>query len=363
MPGPVSTLLFDNAPVFRDRVLSELYRTHPETRLWFPAHADDAHRHLVFALAFLLDNEPDEQLLANLTREHHAFGLTPEVAESGLGIMKRAIHELGEDLPYDAIYQADKRLDWVRNVMVRNLASYGPPAWGTVVDVQRRARRVTVVRLECPVRPHYLPGQYLAVSSPHIRGYWPHLAPAIPANDGGFIEFHLYDQPELQGLAVSQPGDQWFFGPAHGNLAITGEREALMIAHNTGLAPLKCILLDLLARGNNTRTHMYCGADYPGELYDLAGLWQLAATSPWLSVTPVSEHDEDEWWVGGTEHSRPPRGLHVRQVGALSDVVTQYGAWGDRDVLLAGETDWTATMRESLLQAGTPAEQIQVLAL
>ncbi|MEJ5998211.1 2-polyprenylphenol hydroxylase [Corynebacterium sp. H130] len=363
MPGPVSQVILDNAPVFRDRVLTELYATHPETRLWFPAHADDAHQNLVFALTYLLDNDPDEALVENLAREHRAFGLTPEIAESGFGIIGRAIHALAADLPYEDVHAADQRLSWMLAVMTRALIEAGEPACGTVVDVQRRCRRVTVVRLECPVRPIYLPGQYLGVSSPHIQGYWPHLAPAIPANEGGFIEFHLFDIPELQGLAVSQPGDQWFFGPAHGNMAVTGKRDVLMIAQNTGLAALKSILLSMLSSGNTHRTHLYVGADYPGELYDLASLWQIAATSPWLAVTPVSLHAADEWWVAGTEHSRPPRGLHVRQEGTLNDVITQYGSWGDRDVLIAGSPEWADSMRESMIQAGCPADQIQVCKL
>ncbi|QGU01182.1 Phenol hydroxylase P5 protein [Corynebacterium kalinowskii] len=367
MPGSVSSVLLAHAPEFRERVLTELYLKQPETRLLFPARAEDAHKHLVFALTYLLDSKPDEDLVANLAREHRAFGLTTELAHAGFDIISRTIHQFCSELPHQQVYEADQHLAWIRDTMIAaleaHIAQQPELSYGTVVDVQRRARRITVIRLECPVPPRYLPGQYFSVSSPLIRGQWQHLAPAIPANDGGFIEFHLSDAPELAGLAVSQPGDQWYFGPPHGSLSISGENDILMVAQGTGLAPLKAMVLEMLATGNSVRTHVYFGAEYPGELYDLAGLWSVAATAPWLAVTPVVEKPADEWWVAGTEHSRPPRGLHLQQVGTLADVVTSWGSWGDRDVLIAGEPEWAFAMRKRMRTAGTPRKNIQVLAL
>lgn len=363
MLAPVSALLRANAPVFREKVLTELYATHPETRLWFPAHSEDAHRHLVFALTYLLDHEPAPDLVDNLAREHRSFGLTPALTRSAFEIIRRALHEVCSDLPYEHVHACDLRLNWIRDTMCDSLEAAPEPAWGRVVDCTRRSRRRTVVRLECPVTPHYLPGQYLAVSSPLIQGYWPHLAPAMPWNPDGFIEFHLSDAPELQGLTVSRPGDQWFFGPAHGNLHPTDTNDLLLISEGTGYAPLRAIIVDMLARGTGRRTHLFFGADYPGELYDLAGLWHLAATSPWLSATPVVRHDTDEWWVGATEHSQAPRGLHLTQTGAMADIVTSYGSWGDRDILISGSPAFTTEVRSRMIDSGSPEGNIQVLAL
>ncbi|QTH59588.1 2-polyprenylphenol hydroxylase [Corynebacterium hindlerae] len=363
MPSLVSRELSANAAEFRERVLGGLYQKHPETRLWFPAHAEDAHTHLVFALTFLLDNDPDEALVANLAREHRAFGLTSDIARSGISIIRDAIHHFCTELPYSEVHEADQRLQWLAEILCTTLDATPAPGWGKVVEVQRRARRITVVRLECPEPPRYLPGQYLGVSSPLIQGYWPRLAPAMPYNDAGLIEFHLDHSPALEGLAVSQPGDEWFFGPAHGNLQLLGESDALLISHGTGLAPLRALILDAFTTGKHRRTHLYYGAEYPGELYELAGLWQLAAAAPWLSVTPVVEKPADAWWVGATEHSRAPRGLHLQQEGRLEDVVTAWGAWGDREVLIAGPREWAQRMRNAMLTAGTPADNIQVLGL
>ncbi|WIM71800.1 hypothetical protein QP028_09135 [Corynebacterium suedekumii] len=67
----------------------------------------------------------------------------------------------------------------------------------------------------------------------------------------------------------------------------------LMIAHGTGLAPLRAMLFDMLDWEHRPRVHLFVSAEYPGELYDLMGLWNLAIVSSWLSVVPVVEHEED----------------------------------------------------------------------
>ena len=86
----------------------------------------------------------------------------------------------------------------------------------------------------------------------------------------------------------------------------------------------------------NPRVHLFFGARYPCELYDLQTLWQIAAHNPWLSVSPVSEYSNDPPWAADYPDVQPPRGLHVRQTGKLPEVVTRYGSWGDRQILICG---------------------------
>ena len=57
--------------------------------------------------------------------------------------------------------------------------------------------------------------------------------------------------------------------------------------------------MDLTRYGQNPRVHLFFGARYPSELYDLRTLWQIASTNPWLSVTPVSEFNTDPPWDWG----------------------------------------------------------------
>ena len=117
--------------------------------------------------------------------------------------------------------------------------------------------------------------------------------------------------------------------------------------------------MDLCRYGQNPRVHLFFGAKYPSELYDLPTLWEIASMNSWLSVTPVSELDFDPPWSADFPDNRPPRGLHVRQLGRLPEVVTRYGNWGDRQILLCGRQEMVAATRAALVAKGAPAERIQ----
>jgi NAD(P)H-flavin reductase len=88
-------------------------------------------------------------------------------------------------------------------------------------------------------------------------------------------------------------------------------------------------------------------------------LWQIASHNPWLSVTPVSEYTGDPPWAKDYPDVMPPRGLHVRQTGRLPDVVTRYGGWGDRQILICGGPAMVRTTKDALITKGAPLERIQ----
>ena len=138
--------------------------------------------------------------------------------------------------------------------------------------------------------------------------------------------------------------------------AATGD--VLMVAGSTGLAPLRAIVMDLARFGSNPRVHMFVGARYSCELYDLRTLWQIAAHNPWLSVTPVAEFP-DPVWAADYPDVRPPRGLHVLQRGRLPEVVSSYGGWSDRQILICGSTAMVEATRSALIAKGAPPQRIQ----
>ena len=117
--------------------------------------------------------------------------------------------------------------------------------------------------------------------------------------------------------------------------------------------------MDLTRQGVNPRVHLFFGARYPCDLYDLRTLWQIASHNPWLSVTPVSEYNDDPPWAADYPDVQPPRGLHVRQTGTLPDVVTRYGNWGDRQILICGGPEMVEATKAALIAKGAPAERIQ----
>ena len=111
--------------------------------------------------------------------------------------------------------------------------------------------------------------------------------------------------------------------------------------------------------GQYPRVHLFFGGRYPCELYDLPTLWQIAGCSPWLSVTPVSEYHSDPPWAAGYPDPAPPRGLHVRQTGRLPEVVSNYGGWSDRQILICGRPEMVVATRVALIANGAIPERIQ----
>jgi NAD(P)H-flavin reductase len=161
-------------------------------------------------------------------------------------------------------------------------------------------------------------------------------------------------------VGETRPGDRWRLSSPHGGLAVDRDGgDVLMVAGSTGLAPLRTLIMDLTRYGENPRVHLFFGARYPCELYDLPMLWQIAAHNPWLSVSPVTEYTRDPPWASDYPDVQPPRGLHVRQTGRLPEVVTKYGNWGDRQILICGGPDMVNATKAALIDKGAPLERIQ----
>jgi NAD(P)H-flavin reductase len=244
-------------------------------------------------------------------------------------------------------------------------AEHGPAWWdGTVVQHLRVSRDLAVVRLQLDNPMPYHAGQYVNVAVPQCPRRWRYLTPAIPPDETGAVEFHVR---AVSGGLVSNAvvnetasGDRWRLSSPHGALQVNrDDGDVLMVAGSTGLAPLRSIVMDLARWGENPRVHLFFGGRYPCELYDLPTLWQIASNNPWLSVTPVSERGGDPAWAADYPDVTPPRGLHLRQTGRLMDVVTRYGNWGDRQILICGGPQMVRATKDALVAKGAPAERIQ----
>ncbi|MEZ2122650.1 MULTISPECIES: monooxygenase [unclassified Corynebacterium] len=373
---PVAARLRPHADTFRTGINARFFRAHPTDRRLFPADSHDINTDLPTVLDWVLVNTPVNgaltdrvrAVLAQLGRENRRIRM-PTAHYGTLADATRAeLALLTANLPPDLAAGADTAAAQCFGVMAAAAAELDaagvPDSWSAkVIEVERRCARISVVRLLTDTPLPYAAGQYLPVTSDTTtRGLWWHLSPAIPANEFGQLEFHVFaERNDITGrfLASPHPGDRWRIGSPLGVMSVDGERDVLMVAHSTGLASLRAILLDLLMRGTGCRVHLFFGADSPGELYDLRGLWQLAASAPWLSVTPVVTRDEDPWWVRPTEHCTAPRGLHLRQTGRLSEVVSGYGTWEDRDVLIAGPGTIVSEIADAMRAAGTPPENIR----
>lgn len=305
--------------------------------------------------------------LAQLGRDHRKYGVAPGHYQTLRDALYSTLRShLGGAWTAPVQQAADQSLNLFAGVMSGAADSEDEPAWwdGTVIEHSRVSRDLAVVRLHLDRPLHYHPGQYLNVHIPQCPRRWRYLSPAIPADPAGGIEFHVRVVPGgLVSNAIvgeTRPGDRWRLSGPHGGLRVDRDgSDVLMVAGSTGLAPLRALIMDLSRFAENPRVHLFFGARYRCELYDLRTLWQVAAHNPWLSVTPVSEYNGDPPWAAEYPDPSPPRGLHVRQTGRLLEVVTRYGGWGDRQILIAGGPDMIRATKAALVAKGAPPERIQ----
>lgn len=305
--------------------------------------------------------------LAQLGRDHRKYGVQPrhyDTVRSALyATLRTRLGPRWTERVSDAGFAAVTLIAGVMSGAAD--AEGGRPWWSaTVFEQLRVSRDLTVVRLELDEPLPYHPGQYVSVEVPQRPRRWRFLSPARPANTQNLIEFHVRAVPggvvSPAIVAETRPGDRWRLSAPHGGLHVdrTGG-DVLMVAGSTGLAPLRALVMDLARGADPPRVHLFFGARYPCELYDLHTLWDLAGRHPWLSVTPVSECAGNPSWARDYPDPTPPRGLHVRQTGLLSEVVSDYGGWGDRQILICGRADMVRVTRAALIAAGARPEQIQ----
>lgn len=336
---------------------------------------DLAHQRAVFAKALswvvgeIIEQRAEEPVafLAQLGRDHRKYG----VAQRHYALLQTALldamaHHFADRWDHRLAATARDVVELIIGVMRGAAdAEKGPPYRdGTVIDHIRATRDVSIVRLQLDRPLFYHPGQYVTVQVPQWPRRWRFLTPSIPADRGGAIEFHIRS---VTGGMISTAivgetriGDRWRLSNPHGGLRVDRDGgDVLMVAGSSGLAPLRTLIMDLSRFAENPRVHLFFGGRYPCDLYDLHTLWQIASTNPWLSVTPVSEFSTNPPWAADFPVTDPPRGLHVRQTGLLPDVVTRYGSWGDRQILISGGPAMIEATKAALLAKGADAARIQ----
>ena len=212
---------------------------------------------------------------------------------------------------------------------------------------------------------HYHPGQYVNVHVPQCPRRWRYLSPAIPADPDGGIEFHVRLVPGgLVSTAVvneTRPGDRWRLSSPHGGLRVDRDGgDVLMVAGSTGLAPLRALIMDLSRYAVNPRVHLFFGARYRCELYDLPTLWQIAhAQSVAVGLAglgvqprPVLGRRLPRRYAA----ARPARAPN-RPAARRGDQIRRLGRPADPD--LRRTRPWSSATKAALIAKGAPPERIQ----
>ncbi|WP_111512323.1 FAD-binding oxidoreductase [Mycobacterium kyogaense] len=370
-------ILRDALDVGDDALVGDFYTrwfaTDLSARDLFPPEMATQRKVFGHALSWLCDEliaqraEEPVAFLAQLGRDHRKYGVTSGHYET---LQSALLTTLRNHLADRWDRRLSEAVNDVLSLMVGVMsgaadAETSPPFCdGTVLEHLRPTRDVSVIRLKMDHALGYHPGQYVPVQVPQWPRRWRYLSPSIPADPAGYVEFHVRSVPGgMVSRAIvgeARPGDRWRVSNPHGALEVDrDDGDVLMVAGSTGLAPLRALIMDLTRFGENPRVHLFFGAKHPCELYDLRTLWEIAATNPWLSVTPVSEFAFDPPWAAQYPDVTPPRGLHVRQTGRLPEVVTRYGSWGDRQILVCGRPEMVAATKAALIAKGAPAHRIR----
>ncbi|HEY9312535.1 FAD-binding oxidoreductase [Williamsia sp.] len=350
-----------------------LFASNPALRELFPANMGHQRETLFRVIDYVFEAVPDRdnhpmllEFLGQLGRDHRKYGVTEEnYNEFFVALTREIASTMGDSWDEETANVVSQAVMLTTGVM-RGAAhsAKGPATWpATVAEKYRLSRDLAVVRLRTGEPLRFAAGQYLEVQIPQWPRTWRHLSPSIPPNPEGELEFHVRAVPggtvSNSIVTETQVGDVWNLAQSHGTLHVnpTGN-DVLMVAGGTGLAPLRAIIIDLTRLVTPPAVHLFYGARYPADLYDLARLWQIAAMNPWLTITTVVEDTDDPWWSTSSEHSG--RITFERVQGQLSDAVLGSGVdWTTHQVLMAGSPDMLLNTRRRFLIAGIPASRIQ----
>ncbi len=250
---------------------------------------------------------------------------------------------------YDAAWRTTWQLAhrWIAHGA--EAAAYRPISW-TAVVVAHELRRpdLAVLRLRPYLPMPFRPGQYARLEVPELPGVWrPYSLAGAPRLDNE-LELHVRAKADagVSGALVHRTGvgDRVRLRRAEGHMGLpaTAERDLLLIAGDTGVAPLKALLTELAATGDPRSAVLFWGARTLDELYDIDDIAAIARACHRATVVPViSEGDPGPY-----------------ASGLVTDAVAAYGEWSRHEVFLAGPPLMLAATSIVLQQLGIDAERI-----
>jgi NAD(P)H-flavin reductase/hemoglobin-like flavoprotein len=333
-----------------------LFSLAPGTRELFPINMQVQRSRIMRAIVHLVQmiDRPDDLMpfLRQLGRDHRKFGVVASQYESiGTALLSAIKRYSGSNwTPSVERAWAEAYTIMARTMLEAAAADEGPAWWSAeVVDHHRITWDLATIRVQPDYPIPYKAGQYMSVTAPQRDKLWRYLTPANAPREDGSIDFHIR---AVEGGWVSRAlvnhtnfGDVWRLGPPLGRMSVDRESGAdvLMVAGGTGIATMTALIEDLAQYGENPRVHLFYGGRTEDDLFALDDLRSLASINPWLTVVPVLENNP---------------GARNAEHGTLADIVTKYGSWAERDVLVAGSPAMIRSTVSRMLVAGTPLDRI-----
>ncbi|WP_240670078.1 hypothetical protein [Actinoplanes solisilvae] len=353
-----TSLTFAGGPVeVAERLRSALMQAHPSLMEALPGGPRTRTGQLARALTWLvhhLDRPPAlVEGTGKLGMALAACGVEPaqlQLVGAALAEAMRAGMAPGQwrqdfDLAWRSTWQ--HAYEWIAHGMAR--AAHEPLVWdATVVEHDLRRPDLAVVRLQPTLPMPFRPGQFARVRVAELPQIWrPYSLAGAPRRDD-LIELHVRAKTitGVSGTLVhrTKVGDHVALAPAEGAMALPADpgRNLLMIAGDTGVAPLKALLAELADTGDERSAVLFWGVRDLGELYDIEEIAELARLARRATVVPVvSEGDPGPY-----------------ASGLVTDAVAAYGEWSDHEVYLAGPPLMLAVTSAALHQLGVAPERI-----
>src|SRR3712207_225303 len=292
----------DEAPLY---FYSHLFLSHPETRKMFPVSMAHQRDRLFQALgdvvAYVDDLDRLVPILQELGRDHRKFGTVaahyPAVGASLLATLRHFDPEWNPALEesWTAAYGV------VAQVMIEaaDAAADQPPWWDAEVVTHERRTVDTAVMYLRPLQEFpYRAGQSVSLESDLRPKLWRYYSPANAPRRDGLMEIHVraYDGGPVSAALVRRvdKGDVLHMGPPLGHIAFEADsdRDLLLVAGGTGLAPLKAVVDHVARIGPPRRVDLFVGSPTQERIYEPADLERPAQEHGWLTVTfAVSEDD------------------------------------------------------------------------
>ncbi|MEV6300757.1 flavohemoprotein [Actinoplanes sp. NPDC051861] len=228
------------------------------------------------------------------------------------------------------------------------LVAYQPTAWDAeVVGHELRRPDLAVLRLRPFLPMPFRAGQYARIEVPGVPGVWRPYSLAVGL-DPGIVELHVRAKTEtgVSGNLVhhTRTGEHVRIARAEGAMILPAEpgRGVLMIAGDTGVAPMKAMLAELAATADPRTAVLFWGVRDLDELYDIDELTELAHAAPRATVVPVVAEGDPGPYASGL----------------VTDAVAAYGEWTRHEVYLAGPPLMIAATGAALRQLGVASARI-----
>ncbi len=342
----------DEAPLY---FYSHLFLSHPETRSMFPvsmAHQRDRlFRALGDVVARVDDLDALVPILQQLGRDHRKFGaLAAHYPAVGASLLATLEH-------FDDEWTPELAKSWseaytvVAQVMVEaaDADADRPPWWeADVLDHERRTMDHAVLRVRPREPLEYLPGQSISLETDIRPRLWRYYSPANARRSDGVLELHVEARdggPVSTALVrLVGRGDVLRLGPPIGQftLGTESDRDLLLVAGGTGLAPIKALVDQVARQGPPRRVDLFVGARTEERFYDMADLRRMEREHPWLTLTLAVSEDKTS----------------SLEQGDVGDVVLRHGPWTSRDAYVAGSGPMVEDTVARLTRHGLRKERI-----